>query len=246
MEKSIIRNEYDGPKKPKTTIEPGQFHLDFAYSENASEVDSGLRETIRGVKLSILALGVALYRMDVAGYFIDLGFRKFGEYIDKLAEDTGMNRSSLYNWEYIGEAYITHRTDLERIGFSDDDGPTKLPYLARALENRTKREVFKNLVSMSKRDFIEWSKGTAQGTQNSYTNVKVNGGQVYVGEEPLAVFSERLDPDDRGYYERVLMMAAEARENNEVVGVYRFYDESERRRFDKVYNRELKAFRAKK
>jgi hypothetical protein len=209
-------------------------------------VDAGLRETIRGVKLSILALGVALYRMDVAGYFIDLGFRKFGEYIDKLAEDTGMNRSSLYNWEYIGEAYVTHRTDLERIGFSDDDGPTKLPYLARALENRAKREVFKNLVSMSKRDFIEWSKGSTQGTLDNYTNVKVNGDRIYVGEKPLAAFSDGLAPEDRRYYEGVLRTAAEARENNEVVAVYRFYDESERRRFDKIYDRELKALRAKK
>jgi hypothetical protein len=59
-----------------------------------------------------------------------------------------MNRSNLYNWEYIEKACITHRSDLERIGFSDDDGPTKLPYLARALE----KQVCKNLVSISNRN----------------------------------------------------------------------------------------------
>jgi hypothetical protein len=78
-------------------------------------------------------MGIVLYRLNVAGLYIDLGFRKFGEYIDKLVEDTGMSRANLYNWVYIGEAFVTHRTELEKIGFSDDDGPTKLPYLDRAL-----------------------------------------------------------------------------------------------------------------
>ena len=88
-------------------------------------------------------MGIALYRIDESGYFMDLGFRKFGEYIDHLAEETGMARTSIYNWEYIGEAYVKHRSELERIGFADDDGPTKLPFLARALENHPKRDVFK-------------------------------------------------------------------------------------------------------
>jgi len=121
---TAIQNYYDGPKKPAKGISGGQFKLDFAYSSDAAVVDSGIKETIRGVKLSIMAMGIALYRVDVSGLFIDLGFKKFGEYIDHLAEETGMARTSLYNWEYIGEAYVTHRADLDKIGFSDDDGPT--------------------------------------------------------------------------------------------------------------------------
>jgi hypothetical protein len=130
---TAIENVYDGPQRPVKKFEAKQFTLDFAYSENATELDAGIRETARGYKLSIMAMGIALYRVDVAGLLIDLGFRKFGEYIDKLAEDTGLNRSTLYNWEYIGEAYIKNRSDLERIGFSEEDGPTKLPLLARSL-----------------------------------------------------------------------------------------------------------------
>jgi hypothetical protein len=246
MERTVIRNEYDGPLKPQKQITAGQFRLDFPYSDKPEEVDAGIRETIRGVKLSIMAMGIALYRLNVAGLYIDLGFRKFGEYIDKLVEDTGMSRANLYNWVYIGEAFVIHRAELEKIGFSDDDGPTKLPYLDRALNNHTKREVYKNLVSMSRRQFEEWSKGAVAESENYYTDVKVNKGRVFAGDEPLAAFSEGLSPEDRRYYEGVLRTAAEARENNEYIGVYRFYDESERRRFDKVYNRELKAMRAKK
>jgi hypothetical protein len=165
---TAIQNVYDGPVKPPKKFEAKQFTLDFAYSENATEVDAGIRETARGYNLSIMAMGIALYRVDVAGLFIDLGFKRFGEYIDKLAEDTGLNRSTLYHWEYVGAAYIKYRSDLERIGFSEDHGPTKLPLLARALENQTQQTVFKNLVNMTFRQFDEWARGPAPAIENNY------------------------------------------------------------------------------
>jgi hypothetical protein len=158
-----------------------------------------------------------------------------------------MSRANLYNWVYIGEAFITHRTELERIGFSDDDGPTKLPFLDRALNNRPRKEVFKNIVSMSRREFEEWSKGNPEAlTEGSHTDVTINKGKVFAGEQPLIAFVGDLSPDDRKYYEGVVKAAAEARENNEVIGVYRFYDEDERKTFDRIYQRELKTIRSKK
>jgi hypothetical protein len=158
MALQVIKNEYDGPVRSARQIQAGQIRLDYTYSNDPQELDAGIRETLRGVKLSIMAMGIALSRTDVSGLFIDLGFRKFGEYIDHLAEDTGMSRTNLYNWEYIGQAYITHRAELDKIGFSDDDGPTKLPFLTRALEYHPRREVFRNLKDMSKREFEEWPK----------------------------------------------------------------------------------------
>jgi hypothetical protein len=243
---NAIKNVYDGPQRPVKRLEATQFSLDFAYSENATELDAGIRETARGYKLSIMAMGIALYRVDVAGLFIDLGFKKFGEYIDKLAEDTGLNRSTLYNWEYIGDAYIKHRSDLERIGFSEEDGPTKLPLLARALENHAKQTVFKNLINMSFRQFDEWARGPSPAIENNYTNVKLNGGQVLIGKKPLAIFSEDLRPEDLKYFQSWMVAAAEAKENNEYLRGYKFYDEKEANLFDKVYQRELKALRIKK
>jgi hypothetical protein len=246
MGTNIIRNEYDGPKKPPKPIEAGEFKLDFAYSPDAKEVDAGIRETIRGVKLSIMAMGIALYRVDCDGLFIELGFRKFGEYVDKLAEETGMSRTTIYNWEYIGEAYLKHRADLERIGFSDEDGATKLPYLAQALEHYPKREVYKNLVDMSFRKFQDWSKGPVPEIEKNYTNVKLKGDQILVGKDPLAAFSDNLAPEDRRYFQSWLVAAAEAKENNEYLRGYKFYDEQEANYFDKIYQRELRALRIKK
>jgi len=241
---TVIQNTYDGPIKPPRKLKNGLISLDFAYSTDPEEVDKGIRETIRGVKMSIMAMGIALYRVDVSGLFIDLGFNKFGEYIDKLAEDTGMARTSLYNWEYIGEAYVTHRADLDRVGFSDDDGPTKLPFLQRALENHPKREVFKNIKDMSKREFDDWSRGE-QNTKK-YKTIRIKGTRIFAGKSPMVSFADGISPDARRYYESLLFEGTKAVEENEFARVYRFYDESEARRFDKVYQRELKALRRKK
>jgi hypothetical protein len=241
-----IQNVYDGPKKPSKVIRGGQFKLDFAYSNDAGTVDAGIKETIRGVKLSIMAMGIALYRVDVSGLFIDLGFKKFGEYIDHLADESGMARTSLYNWEYIGEAYIKHRADLDRVGFTDDDGPTKLPFLVRALEHHPKREVFKNIKDMSLREFEQWSKAQINQVDKKYKSVKIVGSQIFIGNNPVISFADGLSPRDKRYFEGLLLEGAIAVKKNEYAKVYRFYDEQEARNFDKYYQRELKTLRAKK
>jgi hypothetical protein len=242
-----IQNEYSGPKKPARALaKAGEFQLDFAYSTDATAVDNGIKSAIRGVKISIMAMSIALYRIDVGGMFIDLGFKKFGEYIDHLAEATGMSRTNLYNWEYIGEAYITHRSDLDRIGFSDDDGPTKLPFLPRALEHFPKREVFKNIKDMSKREFEEWSRGILTVINKKYRLVKVKGNRIFAGSAPLVTFVDGISPKDRRFYESLLLEGAQAVAKNEYAKVYRFYDENEARKFDRYYQRELKAIRSKK
>jgi len=244
---NAIKNEYDGPRKlTKAMKNPSPVQLDFVYSQDPAEVDAGIRAAIRGVKLSIMAMGIALYRVDVSGLFIDLGFKKFGEYIDHLAEETGMARTSFYNWEYIGEAYVKHRTDLEKIGFSDDDGPTKLPYLPRALENYSKSSVFRNLKEMTKREFEDWSKGKVAKNDKRYKSVRIKGNGIFAGSSSLVSFADGISPEDRRYYGNLLMEGAEALQRNEYAKVYRFYDETEARAFDRVYQRELKALRAKR
>ena len=60
---NAIPNEYDGPRLPAKRLKAKQFALDFAYADSAAELDQGVRETIRGVKMSIMAMGIALYRI---------------------------------------------------------------------------------------------------------------------------------------------------------------------------------------
>jgi hypothetical protein len=70
-----------------------------------------------------------------------------------------MERSGLHNWLYIGEAYLKYRKELEKVGFSDEDGPTKLPYVDRALALYQKGEVFRAVKDMSLRQFINFVRG---------------------------------------------------------------------------------------
>jgi len=63
---------------------------------------------------------------------------------------------------------------------------------------------------------------------------------------PIISFADNISPKERNYYEGIVMEAALAVKKNEYAKVYRFYDECEARRFDRLYQRELKALRAKK
>jgi hypothetical protein len=64
-----IPNQYDGLRPPAKPLHSGHFSLDYANSDNAAEIDAGIRETIRGVRLSILAMGIGLApRFSIAIY----------------------------------------------------------------------------------------------------------------------------------------------------------------------------------
>ena len=95
--------------------------LDYINSADAEEIDTGIRKTIMDVRLSILAMGLGLAKIKSESLYKDLGFRSMLEYIDDLSAGTKMNRSGIYNWLYIGEAYIKYKDELDRIGFSEID-----------------------------------------------------------------------------------------------------------------------------
>jgi hypothetical protein len=99
---------------------------------------------------------------------------------------------------------------------------------------------------MSFRNFQDWAKGTIPTTKNNYTNVKLKGDRILVGNDPLAVFSDNITSEDRRYFQSWLVAAAEAKENNEYLRGYKFYDEQEANHFDKIYQQELRALRIKK
>jgi hypothetical protein len=240
-----IPNVYDGPVKPRQP--PKQFELDFANSTDPHVIDKGIHEAIKGIKVSILAISIALYRMDVGGSYVDLGCRSFREYARRLSADTGMSLGAFNYYKYIGQAYIKHRIELESVGFSEEDGPTKLPYLDRALANRPKKEVYKNIVSMSKNDFDRWSKGPSKEPELiDAVQVEVKDDILLAGDKPLATFSPDVASDDRKYYEGILLAAAKAHKNGDLLGTFQVYDESELHAMQRVINRELKNLRASK
>jgi hypothetical protein len=245
MKTKAIPNQYDGPRRPEKRLRGGYFSLDYANSDDAAEIDAGIRETIKGIRLSILAVGIGLAKIKDRGLYIDLNHHSMAKYIESLCDDYQMERSGLHNWLYIGEAYLKYRKELERIGFSDEDGPTKLPYVGRALAIYQKKDVFKAVKDMSLRQFISFSRGEAPAAQEE-SAIQVRGNQVYIGDRLAVILNEGLDPKTRSYLEGVIVEAGEALEAGEVILPVRLYDMEEMRRFKRVAEKLKKELRGKR
>ena len=241
MKTETIQNQYDGPRIPAKRLPDNHVSLDYANSDDAAEIDTGIRETIKGVRLSILAMGVALARFKAKGMFIDLRYHSMNDYLESLCDEMKVERSTAHNWLYIGEAYIKYRKELNRIEFSDEDGPTKLPYVDRALEIHEKREVFRNVKDMTLKAFKEYAKGEEAVVQPS--KVRVAGNQVFVGKKLAVTFAEELDPKTRKYLSDITVQAGEALEAGEVLYTTRLYDMDELRRFERGADRLKKEMR---
>jgi hypothetical protein len=245
MKPEVIQNQYDGPRPPAKPLRSGHFSLDYANSDDAAEIDAGIRETIRGVRLSILAMGIGLAKIKARGLYADLKYHSMAQYIESLCEQTRMERSSLHNWLYIGEAYLKYRKDLERIGFSDEDGPTKLPYVDRALALYQKKDVFRAIKDMSLRQFISFSRGEAAAAPE-LSRIRVKGNQVYIGDRLAVTLDEGLDPETRSHLEGIVVEAGEALEAGEILYATRLYDTEELRRFSRAAEKLKKELRGKR
>jgi hypothetical protein len=242
MKTEPIPNQYDGPKTPEKRLPGGRFNLDYAYSDNPQEIDQGIRETIKGIRLSILAMGIGLAKIKDQRLFVDLKYHSMAKYIEQLCEDTQMERSGVFNWLYIGEAYLKYKKDLEKIGFSDEDGPTKLPYVGKALALYQKKDVFKAVKEMSLRQFVSFSRGETPASPTE-SDIRVKGNQVFVGNRPAVTLDEGLDRKTRGYLEGVIVEAGKALQAGEVLYTTRLYDLEELRRFDRAAEKLKKEMR---
>ena len=243
MRNDVIQNQYDGPRAPAKRLPSGQFSLDFAFSDDAAEIDAGIRETIKGVRLSILAMGIALARFKSREMYIKLRYHSMNDYLESLCDEMQVDRTTTHNWLLIGEAWAKHQRDLERVEFSDADGPTKLPYVDRALENHEKKEVFRKVKDLSLRAFKEYSRGEIAPPPPS--KIRVVGNKIYVDRKLAVTFAKELDPKTMAYLTGVNVEAGEALEAGEVLYTTRLYDMAELRRFERGADRLKKELRTK-
>ena len=243
MKTEAIQNQYDGPRAPAKRLPSGLVNLDYASSDDAVEIDAGIRETIKGLRLSILAMGIGLAKLKAKGLYVDLKFRSMNDYLEGLCDEMQVDRSTVHNWLYIGEAYIKYRRDLERIKFTDADGPTKLPYVERAIKIYEKKDVFRKLKNATLKEFKEYAKGEVEVVQPS--KIRVVGNQVFVGKKLAVILAEELDPKTKAYLAKINVQAGEALEAGEILYTTRLYDAGELRRFDQAAERLKKELRVK-
>ena len=126
--------------------------------KDPAAINKGIFETIKGIDQSILSLGLALAEIRKKKLYKELGFNRFRSYLLFLSKESQRDRSSIYKWLQIGEIYLKHRGKLEAIGFTGRDGPTKLPYLERALAENPEEEVLGNLKTMTQREFALYAR----------------------------------------------------------------------------------------
>jgi hypothetical protein len=176
-------------------------------------------------------MGLGLAKFKAKGLYIDLNYHSMNDYLERLCDDMQVERSTVHNWLYIGEAYIKYRKELERIEFSDADGPTKLPYVDRALEIHEKKEVFRMVKGATLREFKEFSKGEVSAPPSS--KIRVVGNQVFVGKKPAVTLADELDPKTKAYFTDLNVQAGEALEAGEVLYTTRLYDMDELHRFER-------------
>ena len=185
--------------------------LDYTESLDATEIDTGIRETIRGIRVSILAMGIGLANMKAKGLYRDLDCKNMTQYIRRLGDETKMDISSLFRYLSVGEIYLKYKNDLESAGFIENDGPTKLPYLERALSKNNKQDVFDNIRNMSVREFIDFAKGPAAVDipPRGRWAVTVRGNAVYINGKLAVIVSNKTDKRISAYFRKVIGIVCE-------------------------------------
>jgi len=205
----------------------------FTCSESPEEIDSRIKNTIIGIRISILNIGLGLANIKTKGLFKILKFKNMTQYINHLSEETKFDRSSIFNWLYIGEAYVKYREDLEKIGFGDRDGATKLPYLARALAVRAKNEVFDKIKTMSLREFINYSRGEVKKNQKETPYVNIRGNVVYVEGRRALILNKGLRRRTHAFFQEVIETACEALDKGGIISTFFFPTMRDARRFER-------------
>ena len=203
----------EGDFNPANRRIDGLFLHGFADAGSAAEIDRGIRDSVKGIRLSILAMGVGLAKIKTDGLYWDLNYGSMVEYIDRLSEDTKMCRSSFYNWLYIGEAYIKYRNDLEQVGFTESDGPSKLPYLERALAENKRQDVFNNIKKMSHREFVSFARAkevTGIATAGDKPEITFRGNAIYIDGKQAVTISKKTEEGLSSYFKKILHAACEA------------------------------------
>jgi len=191
--------------------------LSILGSDDPIEIDLGLRETIRGVGLSILTIGLGLAKIKSEQLFLELNFRNITSYIEDLAKSTKNDRGNVFNWLKIGETYLKYREELEKISFTGSDGPSKLPYLERALTRGEKKEVFDNLMNMTLRKFKAYAKSCDEKSVEDAASWEIRGNILYIKGQRAIIINRNLGKKTINMLKGAVRIACRALERKSTV-----------------------------
>ena len=192
-------------------------YLDYVKSTDPVVIDQGIRDIIRGVNLSIMAMGIGLARIKSERLYLKLGFKNMFSYIKHICEETKAEFGTMYNYLNIGVTYLKHKDDLEKIGFCENDGPTKLPYLKRALTFEPKEVVFENIKNMSKNEFADYAKSGNPGKNGNMELSEIRGNTVYFDGIKAIIVNKNLSKWETNFIMKAANVLFKARKRRGVI-----------------------------
>ena len=202
-------------------------------SQNLSpvEIDRGIRETIRGLGLSVLAIGLALVRVKAEKIFLELNFRNLTAYIEDLARESKYDRATVFCWLKIGETWLKYREELQDMGYNEGNCPTKLAFLEKALEKRPRDEVFDNLLIMSFRDFRAYARGEKEKGKGKVPFWEIRGNILYIEGQRAIIMNRSLGGRNTRMLIKAMKAACRALEQNGYLVAVHLNSPEEMRRF---------------
>jgi len=217
---------------------------------DVKKIDAQIRENISRMDPSKLETGLELVKIKADKNFKKLGYASMNAYIMRLARDKGKTKSIIYSWLYIGEAYQKHKDELEKIGFKESHGLSKLPGLEKALNRYEKSEVMEKIKSMAVRDFLRFAKGNLkqaiQDLSQGRRKKTGNKGKVFMGDELAVIINHKIKGLPFDYLVRVNELAAEAIHKGEKIFYLSVKDMDEYERFEGEFIRLIDRLRKRR
>ena len=210
----------------------GDYALDYLYSENLEEIETGIQETTRGIDTANLVIALAITRIEQDALFAQAGYKTYLEYADKAVDRLNMSRQSISDYKRIGETYLEYKSKLQQIGFKEEGNLHKLRFLKRALEHHRQADVFKHLMSDSLRTFIIYAVGISERSANKILpeympEIKITQKQIYIDGHGILRFAADLDERIRAEITEYLRKLYKVRSTGNVAYVIDVYDETE-------------------
>lgn len=126
----------------------------------------------------ISGIAIALAFIHIRDHRLYPAEMEWSAYKTSCKERLGIHPSDVWRYEKIGDTYVTHHHELDKIGFSERGDATKLMFLTEAIVKHKKGPAFRAFGEMSTVEFANWTKGKA-------ARIPYKGREFGVTEEAL-------------------------------------------------------------
>ena len=213
------------------TLKTKLLSLYDTWEVEPEKLDRDIRDTIRGVGLSILSIALGLAKIKREKLFTALGFKNITAYIEDLAKSTKNDRGNIFSWLKIGETYIKYHDDLEKIGYTEGDSPSKLAYLEKALAHAPKEEVYDKLLTMTYRKFKAFAKSGGQLNKEEEPLWEIRGNILYIKGQRAIILKKDLEEQVNNMLLGAIRAACRALEKKGVIAVVHLKNQRDMRLF---------------